>query len=1039
MSRVTLHRIELTAAENLLPSSKLSLSFPETNPCVVLGENGSGKSLITVAITAALDPQTTPILLKELAEAGLYTIVLTLSQGDKWFDLHVDVPSGTRSVQLHSGGSEDHHNGSAPGFMGDELLFKNGELFTNLHCILDGEISEPGRELLDGVAEALRMPLRHELDSWTSRLTALTGDEQQAGKLSEIQQKHSETKANCERVRSLLQRIESVRQRRDAMSAELQELLTMGAILKAEREEIERTVGLAERAARVESWLSEVHRDVARVEALRDEHEKTQEELDSLAGKFRGAPESFPELLDEYESATAARQQKQAAWDELEASRASLQDEILDVERDLSMLKSPQNEGIQARIDELQSEVKADELLLVNLLRDRISLLRKREGLEQRLHAEFAEVARLDRPVLEAVRKQCSGTPVPAQPSEATLQLTEDLRLLQKKLDDLEHKLQEDYGEFNKLSEHAEDEILDLHVTKSAISESSDLLESLQARKADANAVGKSPRWIIGIIAAAVIVGLPFGILLGWDVGLFAALVGSGFVWMLYRNTNKAAEKRVLELTQHENKVRQRWKSAVEARTMLEQRLGPLADLKKGEATEKLGNYLSMMNERAQLRHSFNELQQQIERIPAVPVEEPLPVCFAGMKYDAVLAMIAEYETLNAEKKTLDQQWKAFESDGEIAGQIEQLEGRVSRRKGEVEALQKSVAEELRSYSSRKQILTSKLNELRHKLPDSAEIEKLSREINELSTKLSGIADASGSILVYADAHELREAWLRFGSLKQRQRTLKDELSACLSLDEIRSRKSILTDELHEVTGKLADLDPLYLKQGNAAHYANKYENQLESISRQISENLSQTETVRQELDTVDTTSLTEQVHSLPSLETLESDLQNYDEQLENVQREIRTTQELVESLSREIDKVESELPVQIESSVNQAILRFFGEDFGTVHYSGDEWMLKTTSNQSRRLRTLSRGQADMVRLMIRIAILDLLDSIENDFVVWDDVLGNLDELRIGNMRNLLEMIAEKRQVLLFTRDSRLSRENEAVQLKIQGEVRAEY
>ncbi|MBU0690172.1 hypothetical protein KKH18_00005 [bacterium] len=1022
----------------MLPTSKLSLSFPETSPCVVIGENGSGKSLVAASILAALDPQAASSLLRELAQAGLYTITLSLSRGDEALDLHVDLREGTRSVQKHSGESLEHvTNGTAPGFHGDELLFKNGILFKHLHSILNGEIGEPEGEALMSIANALRTPLLQELDSWESRLHVLTGDDGHSGQLVEIKQRYSEAEENWKRVKSLHQDIERIKQRRNELNAQLAEAVTAGEVLKVEREEIERSVGLAERASRVENWLAEVHRDIARVESLRDEHAKTQEELDQLAGKFRGAPDSFPELLDEYETAINIRRSKQTAWDELETSRSALQDEILDVERDLGLLKPPQNEGIQSRIDELQREIQADETLLVNLLRDRISLLRKREGLEQRLHSDYAAIALLDRPVLDAIRKECSQHRAGQRDRDSALQSTEDQRLLQKRLDDLERMLREDYQDFETLSEHAEDEILDLHITKSAISESSDLLESLQARRTDAQAIGKGPRWIAAIIAAAFIAGLPLGIYLGWDIGLFAGSIGSGLVWMIYRNTHKAAEKRVLELAQHENNVRQRWKSAVEARTMLEGRLGPLAGLKKGEALEKLASYESMKKERAQLVHSRKEPEQGISNSEQPPADENRLACFAGMTNEQVLSRIQEYESLIAEKKVFDQQWKDFESGGEIAVQIEQLESRVSRRKGDVEALRKTQAEEARRYSSRKQTLTVRLADLKSKLPNNDEIESLSKAISELEIKLADVAEASSQILMHADPKELRDAWQRFGSLKQRQRSLKDELSACLSLEEIRSRRSILTDELLEVTGKLSDLDPLYLKQGNATYYARKYEDQLDAISQQISDNLIEAEAIRHELDTLETDFLLEQIHSLPTLETLESDMGNFEEQLENIQRESRTTQELVETLNREIQKIDAELPDQIASSINHFIQRYFGDDFGTVYYDENEWILKSGATQLRKVRSLSRGQADMLRLVIRIAALNLLDSIEDDFVIWDDVLGNLDDRRIETMQNLIEVMAEKRQVILFSRDSRLAREGEVVQLKPAGNISA--
>ena len=629
MSRVILHRIELQASESLIPASLLSLSFPETNPCVVVGKNGSGKSLVSASIIAALAPSSTSSLLHDLAQAGLRKIILTLSRDDEWLDLHVNVFNGTRSIQVHSGGSEaQSENGSAPGFHGGDLLFEDGKLFQRLHCVLNGDLQVPDREVIVKAAQALTKPLEREIDTWNSRLHLLVGENGESGQLGEVKQKFQDAKANLERVKLLLTEIDRIKRRHSELSSRLSELSSSSAVLKVERESVERMVGLAERAMRVETWLAEVRRDISRVESLRDEHAQTQEELDRLAQKFRGVPENFSDLLSEYELAVKQRDPKQAAWEELEKRRTELQGEIVDVERDMNMLKPPQSEGMQARIDELQGEIKEDESELVTLLRNRISLLRKREGFEQRLRSEFAEVAALDQPVRDAVRTRCSQPETFVQSTDHVEKVSEDQRLIQKRLEDLDRSLQEDFEGFDILTEHAEDEILDLHITRSAISESSDLLESLQARIADVQRIGKGPRWIIAIIAAALVVGIPLGILLGWDIGLFGALIASGLIWLVYRNTNKAAEKKVLELTQHENGVRQRWKAAIESRIMLEKRLGPLAKLKKAEALAKLADYTSKSKDRVQLLYSLNEFKQRsVHTEPRVQVPD-LPKCF---------------------------------------------------------------------------------------------------------------------------------------------------------------------------------------------------------------------------------------------------------------------------------------------------------------------------------------------------------------------------------------------------------------------------
>lgn len=84
-----------------------------------------------------------------------------------------------------------------------------------------------------------------------------------------------------------------------------------------------------------------------------------------------------------------------------------------------------------------------------------------------------------------------------------------------------------------------------------------------------------------------------------------------------------------------------------------------------------------------------------------------------------------------------------------------------------------------------------------------------------------------------------------------------------------------------------------------------------------------------------------------------------------------------------------------------------------------------------RRLLTLSKGTADQLYLAVRLAVCDLvLTGSDPAPLVLDDALVNFDDERLGLALDLLRQLAETRQVLLFTCQSR-----ERLQLEGQPDV----
>ena len=73
---------------------------------------------------------------------------------------------------------------------------------------------------------------------------------------------------------------------------------------------------------------------------------------------------------------------------------------------------------------------------------------------------------------------------------------------------------------------------------------------------------------------------------------------------------------------------------------------------------------------------------------------------------------------------------------------------------------------------------------------------------------------------------------------------------------------------------------------------------------------------------------------------------------------------------------------------------------------------------QSRELGYFSAGQADLVMLCMRFALVDALFTAEKPFVILDDPFVNLDDRHTAEAVALLQKLAEKRQILYLTCNS---------------------
>ena len=121
------------------------------------------------------------------------------------------------------------------------------------------------------------------------------------------------------------------------------------------------------------------------------------------------------------------------------------------------------------------------------------------------------------------------------------------------------------------------------------------------------------------------------------------------------------------------------------------------------------------------------------------------------------------------------------------------------------------------------------------------------------------------------------------------------------------------------------------------------------------------------------------------------------------------------------VSEIQNELARRFAPTVEEQageIFRYLtGEHFKIVHIEDAEMNLKVLQNEAtpaRNILELSGGTLDELYLSVRLALSQALLSEETP-VLLDDALVNFDDKRAERMLNLLEKMAEKRQIMLFT------------------------
>jgi energy-coupling factor transporter ATP-binding protein EcfA2 len=294
-------RLRLTSTSQLLGVPQQDVSLPDGGLVIVFGPNGAGKSLLASSLAVILRDEGWQERAAGLAEAGLDSIEVICEFGDQVARITTKLPAAQLIEHWdppHAPGGDAQHPTSLAGILA---------VLPNASVIVDGESRIPGESELVHAIRLARTPLERELQMWMRRREQIVGADGHGGQLFESRVQMHSAEQELHEWRELKTKIESLHQRRQELHRKLADLAMNGAVLKVEREEIERKTALAERAVRLQGWLKEVRGNREAVERHKEEFTALQESLDHLTVKFRGVPDDFAAVIEQYAESVAQR------------------------------------------------------------------------------------------------------------------------------------------------------------------------------------------------------------------------------------------------------------------------------------------------------------------------------------------------------------------------------------------------------------------------------------------------------------------------------------------------------------------------------------------------------------------------------------------------------------------------------------------------------------------------------------------------------------------------------------------------------------
>ncbi|MFZ5433973.1 MAG: hypothetical protein ACOZB3_09395 [Calditrichota bacterium] len=1020
--------------------------YPVISPHVIVGSNGSGKSLLVSALLALFASGDDRMRRCEnLRNTGIEQIRLDFNVGDRIAHVRCDTHDAAVSVEWEAAPGSDSGNHktqwqSSPenelqtGFFGEPIGIEH--LFRSVNILLAGKSSIYDYcAIRETVVQVLSAPIEKELAEWEVREKSLAGNGNEIGSLSAARLQLDESERDLERVEDLWRDYETALARKQTLEDKTAQTRRERDVSTAEITELDRLCTLAERAQRLDTWIEEIELENRKVIALREQHAAHQSRLDVLEEQFRGISDNFPDLLNEYETLRESDRKLAEDLSAMQQRRSGTRHRLEELQRELDDMNPPPEADVQ-ELESLYRESATVNSELTELLRGRIELVRQREGARQKLQQDFGQfndlhpMARhaLDR-LLTMDSKSLTIPPAPAVETDHTNR--------ENRIAEIRRVLHEKFSGFDDLSPRTPEVIRELFELRQLANTKSGDIESLHKNGVELKRKLHPLRamlWCLPVGVAAFAVGM---ILASWDIGLFTALAGSGVTLLILRLFQRRVDAEIESVREAEEMMQGQLTAALSRIRLLESSAGPLAQLKTLDgAMSRYADYQQYMRELENLLadHAANRaLATSTARDSLNEIHAHLPAELADTPLTVIQKLYEGFLEREKQVRHLDNLWSEYTDGGDTALRIRELEDTAARLKQRQTELVSSAEQQRQTYESRKADLTNQIANLADEIIDPETERQTESKRSQVQERIGELDRLCQGMLSRTDGEVLRNEWHERESLKSKLREIRNSLSSYQTHDELRARETLLREEAAEVRHKLTSIDPLYMLQGNAAHYTAKYHAQRQS-ARETAESCDRVLCeLQQEIETINTDGHLAALSQEPSLDELRRVMVERQNRVDEIERNLTTTRELIASIRSELDDMEQSAGTTLEANINLQVRELSNNRYRAVQHDNGTWTVELTDGGSRRLDILSDGTQDLLWLAIRIGVLETIQAHDANPVVWDEPFWRLDEEHLLQVRDALQRLSMSRQVILLTRQSALAAWGTALKMSPSG------
>ncbi|MBL0061005.1 MAG: hypothetical protein IPP40_05810 [bacterium] len=1012
-----LHLAQLSGNASLLGADVITWRLTGAGLSVVGGGNGSGKSLLCASIYAATFPKQTEALRSGLFAAGLRTVTLVglLDSTRKEWSLDLESGAIIHRPEL----TNDLEPQSTPI---TELVIVNENIPAMVpHFIMNGDWQLPCAANLEWAGAMLAVPLERELASWERRLDSLEHGEVTTNP-DALQAEIANIDAQLARAQALRETAALAEQKAAELQGKITDAELAIQIASAEETELVGKIELAERAVHLESWAEELRSSWNSVEATRAQFAQLYDRLEMLQEMTRNLPNNVQELAQEYLRLQRERESTSVRLQENEGKVAQLEEQRNAIAKEKELLQTSLGSESAVKLEKLHRKVAELERESTELSRKRIDLLRRRDGLEQQRNEKYRELTLLGPEEWTALELFLSSND---HMQSSTQQVeTEKQRA---ELGRIADRLRNEFSGFEKLASDTPARVEKLFGLRESISKREADLVLLRSKVVEmqTRGTGAGLKSVLAIVGAAA-AGVPCGLLLGWDIGFFAGVLGGGAGFgighMMVPKSDVSHEElvRKIETMQHEQQ------ESLAVREALRLELSVLSD------QQKLDGALARWQEFVRISDRQRVLDTAIAATPVVPkMDESVPAVLRKLEREDIRRRVNEYRALTVELTDATVELSAFDHpDGPSARKLS-ADNEALLLREEIGTLE---LESSKAQVERERLLhqlSIDLARVENELVSLVDVTLERSALRDILVGMESIDEAVAHAFSQSGPESILQALYERNDLQNELRETKAKLSTEHSPQELSVRTNMIEVELRQVTEHLQEYDPLFGTLGTRLDGLNKYRGQMEKLFNQSSENEKLINQYTHEIHSLRLPELKREIDELPAEQALFHDRAQTQHRLDELTRSIHAAHEMCAALTGELAELREQAISRVLGILQSKVFDAIGERYASIEWANGVWYVIADDGQKRLLSTLSRGIAELVTLCLYAGLLSASSDAERVPVVWDDVLSQLDDYHLSIARNVIEQIARDRQIVLLTRDPRIRTWGKSVEVLV--------